>query len=122
MSWQNVLAHNKKALGVTALAVLLVGAGSTAMAQPAATTINACVGNTGGIVRIIDPAQGQTCNAQFEHAVSWAQQGPPGPPGAQGPKGDKGDTGAPGPAGPGGTVMFASVQFDRNAVAHLSRS
>jgi hypothetical protein len=63
-------------------------------------TINACVNNRSGAMRIVtDPAQ---CK-KTERPMSWSTvvgvQGPQGEPGSAGPQGPKGDNGAPGPQG-----------------------
>lgn len=67
-------------------------------------TIHACVLNSQGQVRIVDPAQG-SCQAN-ETALSWSQTGPAGP---QGPPGAKGDTGAQGAKGGPDNVQVVHV-------------
>jgi hypothetical protein len=77
---------------------------------------HACVKETNGAVRVIDPGNpGRTghCKGQ-ETAVSWNQTGPTGPTGPQGTTGNTGPTGATGTTGAPGlsglqTVTLASV-------------
>ncbi len=70
------------------------------------STINACVDNANGAIRIASTAG---CK-KSESPISWNQFGPPGPQGQQGaagptgPKGDPGVAGATGPMGPPGPV------------------
>jgi len=68
--------------------------------------IRACYRTQSGQLRVIDPSQGESCQAG-EQALSWNVTGTPGPPG---PKGDKGDTGEQGPPGPAGGVTVATLQ------------
>ena len=73
--------------------------GGVAIAQTPPTTINACVANSTGSVRIVDSVG--DCKAN-ETARTWNEKGDPGPQGPQGlkgdpgEKGDKGDQGLPG--------------------------
>ena len=94
--------------------IVLVGGTVVASADGAASgTINACVTNRTGTVRIIDPAQGQACIANLETPSSWNQTGPqgiPGQPGTPGQKGDKGDKGDIGPAGRPGATGYTIVE------------
>jgi hypothetical protein len=107
-------------LGIGALA--LAGGIAYASIPDSNGTIHACLQQTQGQVRIIDPAQ-QQCRSN-EVAISWSQTGPQGPPGPQGPKGDtgpqgpqgatgpqgaKGDTGPQGPQGPAGGLSNVQV-------------
>jgi hypothetical protein len=85
--------------------LIVLGGGSLAASAAEPTqVISACVTRVTGLVRIIDPAQGQSCRAT-ETATSWNQAGPqglpgvPGLPGIQGPPGEPGPTGAPGVSG-----------------------
>ncbi|MGH9604582.1 MAG: hypothetical protein ACRD3N_02665 [Terracidiphilus sp.] len=90
--------------------ILAIGAsmlltGTEAMAGPAATTIDSCVNNSTGAVRIV--ASSAACNLSKEHFVTWAAVGPAGPTGAtgsQGLMGSAGNTGATGQAGPAGAA------------------
>lgn len=67
-------------------------------------SLNACMLNLTGTIRLVDPAAPATsllsrpCNTRIETAVSWNQQGIQGLPGDKGDKGDKGDTGPAGSA------------------------
>ena len=86
------------------IGVIMLGATLVSAAASSANTINACVNDVTGIVRVIDPAKGAQCIAAkgglHETPMSWNQQGPAGAPGTPGPAGPPG---AAGPAG-GGTV------------------
>ena len=65
-------------------------------------TVNACVNNASGELRIVGATD--TCKAN-ETLVTWNQQGPTGPQGPQGATGAQGEpgaTGATGPQGPAG--------------------
>ena len=85
-----------KILGLTALAVILVGSVATlgwARGQ-ADETIRACVAKNGD-VRILD--SGGACK-KGETATQWSVTGPQGATGPQGPAGPQGPTGASGSA------------------------
>ncbi len=77
-------------------------------------TVSGCYGKLTGIVRVIDPAAGQTCDARFEMPITWSvrgpqgQAGPAGPTGPTGPEGSTGPTGAKGDKGdPGMNEVYA---------------
>jgi hypothetical protein len=65
-------------------------------AIPDGNTIHACYKNDTGVLRVIDPSAGGTCNAKSETALSWAQTGAQGIQGDQGPSGLQGSTGSAG--------------------------
>ncbi|GAA0924787.1 hypothetical protein GCM10009554_03810 [Kribbella koreensis] len=109
------------AAAVGALVVLGGGMLVASAAEPATTTIHACVDKNFGDLRVIDPAKGGSCRF-YENPTSWNQQGPkgdpgtpgaagaPGAPGAKGEKGDKGDQGPKGdPADSVGVTVSAPV-------------
>lgn len=89
---------------------------STAGAQTAPATIDACFVPASGTIYRVDspasPAPGapKNCLSPLHTKFTWNQQGPAGAPGAagaqgpQGPKGDKGDHGDAGAPGPSGTT------------------
>ena len=90
------LAQRATTIIVTAsIAVGLTAAGAAAAATSG--TINACVNNSSGELKIVGATA--TCGTN-ETLLTWNQQGPQG---IQGPAGPKGDTGATGPAGTNGT-------------------
>jgi hypothetical protein len=60
--------------------------------------IDACYAKTGGAVRIINKAQGQTCKTT-ESPTTWNVAGQPGPKGATGAQGVQGPAGPRGPSG-----------------------
>jgi uncharacterized protein DUF11/collagen triple helix repeat protein len=88
--------------------VVCLGVGVAASSIPDADgTIRGCYTKLGGVLRVIDPAKGESCKS-FEVPISWSQTGPqgtqglPGPAGPPGPAGDAGPAGEPGPEGPAG--------------------
>jgi hypothetical protein len=103
----NSILRTRLAAGLLGGVIVLAGGTIAASAAEPNTTINACVTNGTGTVRIIDPAQGQACfGGNFDHPLTWNQTGPQGLPGA---KGDKGDPGAPGQPGAKGDTGAAGV-------------
>jgi hypothetical protein len=72
-------------------------------------TINACVNNRTGAMRIVtDPAK---CNKRTEKPLSWYQvAGPQGPAGPQGLAGLQGEQGPPGPKGDTGSQGIQGLQ------------
>ncbi len=88
-------------LGLVAVLVLAAGGAATfAWAQTNdSNTINACVSNENGQVRIVKA--GANCRRN-ESATSWNNTGPAGPAGPQGQPGRDGRDGQPGPQGPPG--------------------
>ncbi len=85
---------------VTIAAGSLIPISMIGFASPAsAATINACVNNSTGSVRVTNSACGGA-----EHALSWNNVGPVGPVGAVGPIGPVGPAGPQGPAGPPGAI------------------
>ena len=100
--------------------IVLTGGTVAASAAEPATTINACVTNGTGTVRVIDPAQGQSCfGGGFDHPLAWNQTGPQGIPGQKGDPGAPGTPGAPGPKGdpgdPAAVGWFYTEGFSNNA-------
>jgi hypothetical protein len=100
---------------LSSLATLVVAGGIAYAAIPDAgtSTYHACLLNSVGTIRIIDPSLApssplQHCNPKSETEITFAQQGPkgdqglPGPKGDTGPQGPKGDQGDTGPQGPKG--------------------
>ncbi len=80
----------------------MVPGGSALAAIPDASgIIHACHARKDGVLRVIDPAAGGSCDAKKEIPLSWNQTGPTGPQGAVGLTGPQG---ALGPAGPQGAV------------------
>jgi type VI secretion system secreted protein Hcp len=118
-------------LGLVAVLVLAAGGAATfAWAQTSdTTTINACVANEGGNVRIVKA--GTNCRRN-ETATSWnttGPVGPAGPAGAQGPAGPQGPPGSSGGGGGGSTIgtiaavgakqgTFAGGPFDVVGFSH----
>jgi Collagen triple helix repeat (20 copies) len=114
--------------------IVLVGVGALVLAGGLAYaaipdgngTIHACMLNSQGQLRIIDPAH-DACRTN-ETAIAWSQTGPhgatgptgptgpAGPAGPTGPQGVKGDTGAQGPTGPAGP----SGGLDHVQVVHVT--
>ncbi|MGH9604587.1 MAG: hypothetical protein ACRD3N_02690 [Terracidiphilus sp.] len=91
---------------ILALTVPLLLTGTVAMAGPTTATIDSCVDNTTGAVRIV--ASSAACNAG-EHFVTWAAVGPAGVTGATGAQGPIG------PAGPAGLTGATGAQGDMGA-------
>lgn len=98
--------------GAVGVLILLACAGLSVAAtrDSSSVTYHGCVHRTTGLLRVIDPSQGESCRPN-ERAISFNETGPAGPPGlpglkgdtgAPGPQGVKGDTGATGPQGPQG--------------------
>lgn len=85
------------AIGGFAAAVAATVAAGIAFASipDAAGVIHGCYSKPFGLLRVIDPAAGQSCH-KWETTLDWGQQGPPGPQGAPGPQGPQG---APGISG-----------------------
>ena len=86
----------------------VVGVSTASASIPDPTgVIHGCRNNALGLIRVIDPANGQQCRAT-ETALDWNNTGPTGVPGDKGATGDagpagaKGATGDPGPIGPKG--------------------
>jgi len=104
------------------LALLLAGGllgasvGVATGAIPAADTgvFTACY-DSGGNVKLIDPAKTTTCPKGHSGPVSWNQagvqgaQGSQGPAGPQGPAGGTGPAGLQGPAGPSGPAGASTL-------------
>jgi hypothetical protein len=92
--------------GAVGVLILLACAGLAVAAtrDSSSVTYHGCVHRTTGLLRVIDPSQGESCRPN-ERGISFNETGPAGPPGlkgdtgAPGPQGVKGDTGAPGPQG-----------------------
>ena len=91
---------------VVALVVSALSLTAT-IGRAATSTINACVKNNNGDVRIV--AAGAACQPE-EHAVEWDIVGPPGPQGPVGPMGPAGPQGVPGPVGPQGPKGDTGLQ------------
>jgi hypothetical protein len=100
--------------GAVGVLILLACAGLSVAAtrDSSSVTYHGCVHRTTGLLRVIDPSQGESCRPN-ERAISFNETGPAGPPGLPGPKGDTGapgpqgvtgDTGATGPQGPQGAT------------------
>lgn len=95
--------------GGLAAAVVLISstaAYAASRAQPTDETYVACVNNTTGAMRMIDPLTGQTCaddpGPGQERQISWSKsdaRGPEGPAGPRGPRGESGDDGEDGDGG-----------------------
>lgn len=104
---------------LTALAALTAGlvVGGAGIAYAAIPdpdgTIHGCV-NQAGVLRVIDPAAGDTCKGS-ETTLDFNQQGQVGPPGPAGPSGPPGPQGPTGPAGPAGVSGYEVVQSDSPA-------
>jgi type VI secretion system secreted protein Hcp len=100
----------KLVLGAIAVALVAVGAGTYAWAASTdAQTLNACVDNDNGNVRLV--AVAGACK-KGEHAVSWNTAGPQGLAGSTGPTGP---AGAQGPAGKDGASGGAAANPDAAA-------
>jgi hypothetical protein len=93
-------------VGTTAvlLGALAVGTAYGAGSRSSKNTINGCVNDRTGVLRVIDPAKGGRCDGRrgwsHETAISWSQsggsvgpQGPAGPPGPRGPSGGSAGSG-----------------------------
>src|SRR4051794_11799470 len=88
-------------LGLVAGTMLAVSAGigvATGAIPSSDGVISSCAATTGGALRVIDTAQGQTCKTT-EKALNFNQKGPAGPAGPAGARGATGLTGATGAAG-----------------------
>jgi hypothetical protein len=115
------LLRSRASIGALALVVgVVLGGTSIALAAipDPSGLIHGCVRNLSGVLRIIDPSTGASCNAS-ETALNFNQkgaQGPAGPrgaqgpAGAQGPRGPQGAQGAQGPAGSAGVSGYQVVQ------------
>ena len=91
---------------LSSFATLAVAGGIAYAAIPDAgtSTYHACLLNSVGTIRIIDPSLApssalQHCNPRFETEITFAQQGPKGNQGLQGLKGDTGPQGLKGDPG-----------------------
>ena len=104
--------RKSRLLGLVAVLVIVAGGAATfAWAQANdATTINACVANENGQVRIVKA--GTACR-RAETATSWnttGPQGPAGPAGAAGPAGPQGPAGSSGGGGgSGGQSVIGTI-------------
>lgn len=86
-------------LGVVVVGTAYAGSGASR------NSINGCVNDRTGVLRVIDPAKGGRCDGRrgwtHESSISWKQtgggaagpQGPAGPPGPRGPAGGSGNAG-----------------------------
>src|SRR5262245_50066949 len=92
-----VAAFGAVAVGTLAFYALAAAAQNTARAASSQGTIQACVDDKSGAVRIVK--DDDDCRSK-EHAVSWNRRGPAGPVGPAGPIGPTGATGERGPRGP----------------------
>lgn len=102
-----VRTRTMRGIGV-ALAIVgastFVGVSTASAAIPDPTgVIHACRGNALGLIRVIDPANGQQCRAN-ETALDWNNTGPAGVQGDKGATGDAGAAGAKGVIGDTGPV------------------
>jgi hypothetical protein len=96
----------KRTLGVlTGAGVLVLGGGVVAYAAipDGDGVFNGCVAKLTGVLRVIDPTEGQRCLV-VETPISWNQVGSQGPAGPQGPQGAQGPQGPPG-VGASGPVL-----------------
>lgn len=83
-----------KLLGITAItAFLLVGGVSSAAVPDGNGQIHGCYNKLGGALKVIDVAEGDSCNP-LQNPIAWNQGGPVGPPGPAGPPGPSGSGGA----------------------------
>jgi Collagen triple helix repeat (20 copies) len=105
MRRSHLLAAAAGALAATALA----GGVAWATIPGSNGTIQGCYLKVAGILRVIDPAKGQSCSSTAEVPISWNQQGQSGPPGAPGATGPAGSTGLTGPAGQQGLQGLAGT-------------
>ena len=103
-------------LVVAALVAFSAGGITYAASPDSSGTIHACYGVKDGILRIIDPAAGESCDAKKENPLSWNQEGATGPIGPGGPTGPAGPSNAYTNYGsslqrldPGNTQTVASV-------------
>jgi hypothetical protein len=101
-----ILKKNGRRVIVGAI-VICLGAATTAWAMVPDQNgqIQACYLKVGGVLRVVDTANGQKCSTTLETPIAWNQKGEPGAPGPTGSKGDAGaigPQGEPGPAGPRG--------------------
>lgn len=106
----------RRALLLTTIAVVLLGAGGIAYATipSGAGVINGCYQKVNGQLRVIDAASASCRND--ETPLSWSQTGPagtPGPAGPTGPTGPAGPTGPTGPAGANGSPGLSGFQVVR---------
>ena len=88
---------SKSAAALAAVALLLAGGGTYALASSAASTITVCVKHKGGALY-----KAKKC-AKHDGKLSWNKQGPAGNSGSQGPKGNTG------PQGPGATTIATTL-------------
>jgi hypothetical protein len=89
-------------LAAAAFVLVLGGGIAYATIPDGAGLIHGCYTAVGGVLRVIDPANGKGINGRClpaERALSWSRSGPQGPTGAQGPIGEAG------PQGPAGTTI-----------------
>ena len=93
------LATGRGVLAATIAALAASGVGVAVAAIPGDGQIDACYTKVGGVVRVIDLAKNEKCNATLEKPIAWNQTGPAGAPGAAGPAGAKGEQGLAGPQG-----------------------
>ncbi len=98
------LQHFAAALGITAAV--------QASIPDAGGVIHGCYKTNQGTLRVIDPAQGQTCS-NGESPLDWSQTGPAGAQGPQGQQGQQGPKGNPGPTyGAGTGIGLTGNAFD----------
>jgi hypothetical protein len=106
--WQMSIPRPLLVVGLAGLAAAL--GGNALAASPADDgAINGCYLKATGLLRVIDPAQGEHCT-RFEIAIDWDQVGAPGPQGPTGPAGPQGPAGAAGAVGPQGPAGPSGAQ------------
>lgn len=93
----DLVGHAKTAIVTATITVIVMTMAGAALA--ASGTINACVNNASGELRIV--GAGTSCPTNWT-AISWNQEGQQGPAGATGPSGATGATGATGANGVSG--------------------
>ena len=105
-------ATGRGVLAATIAALAAGGVGVAVAAIPGGGQIDGCYSKVAGVLRVIDRAKGETCNAKLETPIGWNQTGPAGAPGAAGPAGPAGAKGEQGPAGPQGERGTPGPQGD----------
>lgn len=109
---RKILSNKLGVLGLMLIGFLL-GTGATAIIHAQnSNVIYACVGQIGGLVRIVQSPNG--CRA-LENPIQWNVQGQTGPQGPQGNPGPQGPPGVPGAPGISGyEIISQSVTGDQN--------
>ena len=79
-------ATGRGVLAATIAALAAGGAGVAVAAIPGGGQIDGRYSKVAGVLRVIDRAKGETCNAKLETPIGWNQLVPPEPPALRAPR------------------------------------